>query len=523
MGDDDDVAELRAEIARLQAELTATRALHEATIESLPFDFWARDVDGVCVSLNSACRTTWGNLLGQRPEDAAAPPEVIAVWLANNARALAGDIVHGDVDYVVNGETRHIHNVLGPIRQADAIVGTLGVNLDITELRHAEAERLRLERKLRDTQRLETIGLLAGGVAHDINNIVMIILGIASVARRHAGTGSKLDADLSTIETASRRAAAICHQLLAFAGKGQLAVELLELDVVVAETLRLVTSSLPPQVTLELQAARRLAIEADPTQLRQLVMNLMLNGAEAIGEAAGTVTNRVAAATPAMVEAVAADDPSFTPEPSRDYVVIEVTDTGGGMSAETRARVFEPFFTTKSRGRGLGLAAALGTVRAHAGGLQVDTRAGSGSTFRVLLPRSARELEPVALFELLDEWRGSGAALVVDDDRDVASAAARMLASIGFDAVVARGGHEALTMLDGRDDIGLVLLDLMMPGLDGAATLERIRASHPRVTVVLMSGFHDVADPALRTRVLAKPFSLGELARVVRDAIASRG
>src|SRR3569623_1570301 len=224
MGDsrDDEVAALRGEVARRQAELLSSRALYQATIESLPFDFWARDREGYCVSQNRATREHWGNLLDRRPEDMELPADVIETWLANNRRALAGEIVRGDVDYMLGGELRHIQNVLAPIRQGDAIVGTLGVNIDLTDLRRAEADRRRLERRLLETQRLETLGLLAGGVAHDINNIVMIVLGLASLARRHADPGAALDRDLATIENASRRAGEICRQLLVFSGRGQL-------------------------------------------------------------------------------------------------------------------------------------------------------------------------------------------------------------------------------------------------------------------------------------------------------------
>ena len=506
----DEVAALRAEVARLEAELRATRAVHDAAIESLPFDFWARDRDGVCVSQNSKCRQTWGDQIGLRPENSSAPPDVIAVWVANNARALAGEIVRGDVDYVVGDDVRYIHNILAPIRQGDDIVGTLGVNVDLTELR-------RLERKLRDTQRLETIGLLAGGVAHDINNIVMIILGMASMARRRAPEHSTLAGDLSTIETASRRAAAICNQLLAFAGKGHLDVEVLALDALVTETVRMVAASLHGQIAIELVATPELAIEADSTQLRQLVMNLVLNAAEAIGERAGTVVVGVAPASAETIAAAAADDLGFTPLPGIAYVALEVRDTGAGMPPETRARIFEPFFTTKARGRGLGLAAALGTVRAHGGGLYVETSPGHGSSFRVLLPRSTRPLAAPARSETADPWRGAGAALVVDDDAEVAAATARMLAELGFEPIVCRGGAEALTALASCREPPLVLLDLMMPGLDGVATLQRIRASHPAARVVLMSGFHDLAEPPPDMRVLGKPFSLDELAHAVRD------
>jgi two-component system, cell cycle sensor histidine kinase and response regulator CckA len=503
----DEVAALRAEVARLEAELRTTRA-DAAAIESLPFDFWARDRDGVCVSENSTTRANWGSLLGKRPQDTNAPPEAIEVWLANNARALAGEIVHGDVEYLVNGELRHVHNIVGPIRQGDETVGTFGVNIDLTDLR-------RLERKLRETQRLETLGLFAGGVAHDINNIVMVVLGIASLARRRAAPGSSLDADLAAIENASRRAAAICTQLLAFAGKGDLAVERLELGEVVAETLRLVTPSIPPNIAVDVVAGR-FAVDADASQLRQLVMNLILNASEAIGARPGTIAVTVEAAAPALLAAAVDDDPAFAPDPASDYVMLDVRDTGGGMTAETRARIFEPFFTTKARGRGLGLAAVLGTVRMHRGGLHVETVPGRGSRFCVFLPRSSHGAATGAREDAIESWRGSGTIVVVDDDDGVATATARMLSELGFDPIVCRGGNEAIAVLDQHPDVVLVLLDLMMPGLDGAATLHALRAKHPALRAVLMSGFHELVVPIAGVPVLAKPFSLDDLARALR-------
>jgi len=387
MGDsrDDEVAALRGEVARLQAELLSSRALYQATIESLPFDFWARDREGYCVSQNRATREHWGNLLDRRPEDMELPADVIETWLANNRRALAGEIVRGDVDYMLGGELRHIQNVLAPIRQGDAIVGTLGVNIDLTDLRRAEADRRLLERRLLETQRLETLGLLAGGVAHDINNIVMIVLGLASLARRHADPGSALDRDLATIENASRRAGEICGQLLAFAGRGQLELEPVDLPALVGETLELVKPRLSAAIEVQLSAPPTLVVVGDATQLRQLVMNLILNACDAIGEHAGRITIRLAPAEQAMIDALAADR-AIALHTDRSYALVEITDTGRGMSEEIRARIFEPFFTTKASGRGLGLAAALGTVRGHQGALTVDSVEGVGSTFRVLLP-----------------------------------------------------------------------------------------------------------------------------------------
>ncbi|HEY6032959.1 MAG TPA: ATP-binding protein, partial [Kofleriaceae bacterium] len=373
---------MRAEVARLQAELSSSRALYQATIESLPFDFWARDREGYCVSQNRATREHWGDLLARRPEDMDLPADVIENWLANNRRALAGEIVRGEVDYTLGGELRHIQNVLAPIRQGDAIVGTLGVNIDLTDLRRAEADRRRLEHRLLETQRLETLGLLAGGVAHDINNIVMIVLGLASLARRHADPGSALDRDLATIENASRRAGEICGQLLAFAGRGQLELEPVDLSALVGETLELVRPRVSTAIQIELAAPASLVVVGDPTQLRQLVMNLILNAGDAIGDSAGRIGIRVAPAERAMIEALAAD-PAIAIRADRSYALLEISDTGRGMSVEIRARIFEPFFTTKASGRGLGLAAALGTVRGHQGALTVESVERVGSTFRV--------------------------------------------------------------------------------------------------------------------------------------------
>jgi len=526
-----EVARLRTELdeatareSRLAADLRASQALHAATIESLPFDFWARDREGYCISHNSTTRARWGEALHRRVEDMDLPSDVAATWLDNNRRALGGEIVRADVTFVVADETRHLHNILAPIRHGDEIVGTLGVNIDLTELRRAEAEQLRLERRLRETQRLETVGLLAGGVAHDINNIVMIVLATTSLARRHAAGTANLDDDFATIETACRRAAALCSQLLVVAGKGQLALEVVDLSTLVAETATLVRSAVPADIEVRCAAAggSGLVVEADATQIRQLVMNLVLNASEAIGARGGTIAIDLGLAPAAAVEALTTRDAGLELDPSREHVVLEIVDTGDGMSAETRARIFEPFFSTKARGRGLGLAAALGVVRAHGGGLDVESRPGTGSTFRVYLPRAMRAVEPPPCDAALEAWRGSGTALIVDDDPAVANAAARMLRMLGFETLIATGGHAALELYREHPGIALVLLDLMMPVLDGATTLGLLRARHAALPVVLMSGFHDLAEPPPQTPLLHKPFTVDELARTVRGAVMAR-
>jgi len=511
---EDDIAVLRAEVARLRDEVAQTRAMHEALIESLPFDFWARDRDGWCFSENSQTRRNWGSLIGTRPEDRDLPPEVIERWRDNNRRALSGEIVRGNVEYTVGGETKHIQNILAPIRKGDEIIGTLGVNLDFTELR-------RLERRLRETQRLETVGLLAGGVAHDINNIVMVILAITTMMRRQVAMGSQLAEDLSTIETASQRAAEICTQLLAYAGKRQLARELLDLNAVVADTAKLLRSTLPSGISLEVTSAAGIPIpvEIDPAQLRALVMNLILNASEAIGDD-GRINVTVEAADPKRIGELANSHVGVVLDPARPYAILSVTDTGRGMPPETVERIFEPFFTTKARGRGLGLAAALGTVRAHEGAMHVESTVGRGSTFRVLLPYSSQALpRRDAQSDVTVAFRGSGVVLVVDDHEGVAIATARMMKELGFEAIVASSGAEALLRLAETAGVSLVMLDLMMPGLDGSATLERIRERHPKLPVILMSGFHDFAEPPTGTPLLRKPFGLDELTRAVRGVM----
>ena len=397
---DDELAELRAEVEHLRAahetlreraqrvesELGASQALHRAAIESLPFDFWARDPEGYCFSQNATTRANWGDLLGKRPGDMGLPEDVVAKWESNNARALAGEIVHGDVEYVIHGELRSFHNILAPIRDGDRILGTLGVNIDVTERNRAEAERLQLDRRLRDGQRLESLGLLAGGVAHDFNNLLTIILGAASLARRTTETPAERDRDLETIETAARRAAELCDQLLAYAGRSSVKLERVDLAHVVTETARLLRSTLPPEIELAVRPAPGpLLVRVDATQIRQVVLNLLLNAAEALRGRSGTI-----AVSTSIVRGTDADD-----LPPGEHVVLEVRDDGVGMSKETQARIFEPFFTTKDTGRGLGLSAVLGIVHAHHGALRVESELGVGSTFRLLLPPLDPETPPL--------------------------------------------------------------------------------------------------------------------------------
>jgi CheY-like chemotaxis protein len=293
------------------------------------------------------------------------------------------------------------------------------------------------------------------------------------------------------------------------------------LPALVAETVALVKPGIAEGIEVELEAPAALKIVGDATQLRQLVMNLILNASDAIAERPGRIRIRVAHADRAATDALAADR-ELELGPDHGYALLEVTDTGRGMSDQIRARIFEPFYTTKVGGRGLGLAAALGTVRGHHGALTVESREGLGSTFRVFLPCAPRELAASAPSSATDDWRGAGLVLIVDDDRGVATAAARMVTEMGFEVVVATSGHEAVACVTEHPAIALALVDLRMPGLGGAATYAGLQRHQPDLPVILMSGFHDRAERPDGTLFLAKPFSLDELTHAIRGAMQSK-
>ena len=280
--------------------------------------------------------------------------------------------------------------------------------------------------------------------------------------------------------------------MLAYSGKGRFVIEKLDLSALVQETTPLLRLSISKKAILKLDLPENLPpVAADTTQVRQIVMNLVINASEAIGESSGVI--QVCTGVMYANRAYLAGTHLFPDLTAGEYVFLEISDTGSGMTTETVAKIFDPFFTTKFTGRGLGLAAVLGIVRGHKGALKVTTSPGRGTCFRMLLPRAEGQadakIEPVG-----DDpaWNGSGTVLVVDDEEPVRSVAARMLRSLGFETVVAADGKEALTQFEERGgDIVAILLDLTMPELDGEETFHRLRSQSADVRVILMSGFNE--------------------------------
>jgi PAS domain S-box-containing protein len=273
-----------------------------------------------------------------------------------------------------------------------------GTHTDITTRKLAEETADKLEQKMQEAQKLESLGVLAGGIAHDFNNLLSVVLGNASLARLEAAETPANAARLDSIVTAANRAAELCRQLLAYAGKGSFSLTRLNLNALITETTRLLELSISKQARLEFALAPALpAIEADASQLRQIIMNLVINASEALGEHnAGTI--RLATTVVRLPQPGAASLGPVAELAPGDYVCTEISDTGSGMTPDVLGRIFDPFFTTKFTGRGLGLAAVLGIVRTHQGALRVTSIPGHGSTFHIYLPVSqSQTLHPLPM------------------------------------------------------------------------------------------------------------------------------
>jgi two-component system, cell cycle sensor histidine kinase and response regulator CckA len=418
---------------------------------------------------------------------------------------------------------------------------------DIRERKRIEAERLAFERRLLETQKLESLGVLAGGIAHDFNNLLMGVLGNASLALLELPPGSPVEYSIRQIEDAARRAAELTRQMLVYAGKEQFVVQAVSLSAIVEEMSRRAQVSFGKSVSLQRHLDNQLPrIQADAAQMRQLVMNLVINASEAIGDAAATIT--LTTGVRRLTNAYLATTYLAPDLPSGSYVYLEVADTGRGMDAARLARIFEPFFTTRFTGRGLGLSAVLGIVRGHRGALHVQSELGRGTTFTIFLPTtnhrpmttdSEQGMEMGRQGELpsanllvspspglpVSHSSGVGMVLVIEDDPSVRALAARMLKHFGYDVLTADDGHAGVAAFYAQPDtIDCILLDMSMPHMDGAQVLQAIRRIRPDARVVLMSG-HDEREIASQfagqtlASVLQKPFTPAMLREHMRQVI----
>jgi len=426
-----------------------------------------------------------------------------------------------------HGRERWIHESASGVYGDDGTVLFVdGFIQDITAARNEKAEREQLDRKVRETQKLESLGVLAGGIAHDFNNLLASVLGNASLAAMDLPADSPIQEHIAQITEASVRAAELCNQMLAYSGKGRFVVETLDLGQLVEETAQMLRISISKKAMLRFHMEPGLPqVEVDATQIRQVIMNLVINASEAIGDESGviTLTTGVVRVDRAYLAKALMDSDLA----EGDYVYLEVSDSGSGMSAETKAKIFDPFFTTKFAGRGLGLAAVLGIARGHKGTLEVHSESGQGTTFRLLFPASGKARETaVVVSDTLDAWRGNGTVLVADDEHAMRKILARMLRKLGLEPVLVEDGNEAVEAFQAEPTrFSLVLLDLTMPHLDGEQTFAELRRLRPDVRIVLMSGYN--AQEAIQCFTgdgppgfLQKPFTVDALRAVVQTALS---
>lgn len=362
---------------------------------------------------------------------------------------------------------------------------------DISERKQALAERDQLQARMAHAQKLQSLGVMAGGVAHDFNNLLVGILGNASLVARSLPADSTARPTIAIIEQAAQRAADLTRQLLAYAGKGRLVVEAISLSDLALELKQILASSLNNGAVIDLDLAFNLPlVEVDATQVRQVVMNLLTNAADAMVTGGGNIR----LSTGIMHASREYLSSTYVPSDALEgtYVYLEVSDTGKGMDETTLERIFDPFFSTKFTGRGLGLAAALGIMKGHHGAIKVQTQVGRGTTIRILLPPTNKVLAPQTIEAkpvAMPDNRASHTVLIVDDDPLVRQLAIACLQSVGYTTIDAPDGASALSLLKTHPEIALVLLDLTMPGMNGPEIMWAMREAGLPTPVVLTSGY----------------------------------
>jgi two-component system cell cycle sensor histidine kinase/response regulator CckA len=486
--------------------LETGRLAQRALLDNQPHLAWLKDVGGRFLAVNKvfaeACGLGSPDLLVGKTDLDVWPRELAEAYRADDAAVMAAGRQKAVEEPIAGVDgTRWFETYKSPVFAPDgSIVGTTGVARDVTERKQAqqrallaEEERHKLELSVFQAQKLESLGVLAGGIAHDFNNLLTTILGNADLARTVLPPDQPAHAFLGDIELATRRAADLCREMLAYSGKGRFVIQPISLNQLVSEMGQLLSVSTSKKATLiQALAADLPSVLADATQIGQVVMNLITNASEAIGDNEGTITLRTGALwcdRQQFIDAIGDNERLV----AGTYAFLEVSDTGTGMQAETVSRIFDPFFSTKFAGRGLGLAAVLGIVRGHKGALKVSSQPGKGTTFRVLFPTHSAPAQPgEAKRVAARQLRGDGLVLVADDEKAIRALARNILERAGFRVMTAADGREALELYKQHGhEIRLVVLDMTMPHLDGEGCFLAIRALNPTVKIVLSSGYSE--------------------------------
>ncbi|MDD5287118.1 MAG: PAS domain S-box protein [Desulfuromonadaceae bacterium] len=481
---------------RVEAAIRESEERYRTLVDNIPLGISLIDLDHRIIMTNK----TQADMLGrpaecfksehcyevfeQKPEPCSHCPGKVCMSTGAPSHAYSSGIG-------ADGSRLEVHILAAPlIGDNEEPYGFIEVVEDITERKRAEKERDKLELQLLHAQKLESLGVLAGGIAHDFNNILMAIIGNADLALMRMNPESPAIENLHRIEQAAARAADLAKQMLAYSGKGKFVVENIDLNHLLEEMLHMLEVSISKKALLRFNLHTPLpSVEADATQLRQIVMNLVINASEAIGDKSGVI----AISTGCMECDRNYLKDIWLDENLKDglYVYLEIADSGCGMGKETLSKLFDPFFTTKFTGRGLGMAAVLGIVRGHKGAIKVYSEQEKGTTFKILLPANSKSAGLLNASEHRDNWHGSGTVLVVDDEEIVRGIGAEMLKELGFTPITANDGQEAVEIFKSTPDIGFVILDLTMPHMDGEKCFQELRQLKPDVKVIISSGFNE--------------------------------
>jgi PAS domain S-box-containing protein len=392
----------------------------------------------------------------------------------------------------------------------------LTVTKDIGHWKNLQTKQQKLEEQMLRAQKLESLGVLAGGIAHDFNNILMAVIGHCDLAQRRLPPESPAMENLRQINLAASRAADLANQMLAYSGKGKFVIEPLNISQIIIEMEHILSVSVSKKAVLRYDLEKDLpSVEADATQLQQIIMNLVINASDAIGDNNGTIaisTGEMDCDAAYLQENWLNDKLS----PGR-YVFLEVADTGCGIAEADINRIFEPFYSTKFTGRGLGMAAVMGIVRGHKGAIKIYTELGKGSTIKVLLPASSLSVTPQDSASETILLQETGTVLLVDDEKTVREIGREMLSDFGFESLSAGNGIEALEIFKTHHEkIRFVLMDLTMPKMGGEETFREFRRINPDVKVIICSGYNEqeisqkFAGKGL-AGFLKKPYTLAEL------------
>ena len=493
-----------------------TRQRSAAIIDSSEDAIISKSVDGIVQSWNAGAE----RIYGYAAEEMIGRPMTILFPAGRHdeeaeilRRLRQGESVHHFEAVRVRKDNQQIFVsvTISPIKNKEGeMTGISHIARDVSEQKVLERQR--------QSQRLESLGLLAGGIAHDFNNLLTGILGNASLIAEGLTPSDPNYQYLQDLTKSAEKAAELTMQLLAYAGKGRFIIAPLDLSELVTDINKLIGASIPKTVTVRLELEKGLpAIEGDRNQLQQLVMNLIINASEAIGEERGTIIVRTGMQQVKDVDVqLAVDGTTINPGA---YIYLEVRDDGCGMDAATAAQIFEPFFTTKFTGRGLGLSAALGIMKAHKGAIRLYSASGMGSTFKVFFP-----LGPGSGVEA--GFQQKNVVLVVDDEETIRRLAKSALESHGYRVLTAPNGRDAVEIFrDMPRSINAIVLDLTMPVMSGNEALPALRAIREDVPIILVSGYPEeqmmplISDDSF-AGFLQKPFTSRQLRERIDEAIA---